>query len=118
VAGSVVPDGDHWNIHKTEWDYSMKGKHVKDTIMIVGYLVRNGSRYDILDYTAQVCVGHVIYDGNQWVIYLTMGYTVHADGRVGHIDENGDWQLEVDGGIFVGMMTTYDWLKRELTPVF
>jgi hypothetical protein len=64
-----------------------------------GFLVRNGKRYDILDYTRQVCVGHVIYDGNQWVIYLTVGYTVHADGRVGHIDQNGDWQLEVDGGI-------------------
>jgi hypothetical protein len=42
----------------------------------------------------------------------------NADGRVGHIDKNGDWQLEVDDGIFVWTTTIYDWLKRELTPVF
>jgi hypothetical protein len=104
--GTVTPYGDHWEIRAT------------DNILVNAYLVRNGNRYDILDYSARVCVGHIIYDGNQWVIYLTVGYTVHADGRVGHIDKNGDWQLEVDGGIFVWTTTIYDWLKRELTPVF
>jgi hypothetical protein len=121
VAGSVVPDGDHWNIHETEWDYSMKGKHVKDSIMISGYLVRNGNRYDILDYTASVCVGHVIQD----IIYMDAPlrgsyaqYYGRPDGRVGHIDKNGDWQLEVDGWLFPWMTLRHDWLKEEMTPVF
>jgi hypothetical protein len=120
VAGSVVPDGDHWNIHTTEWDYSKEGTHVKDSIMMEGYLVRNGSRYDILNYTASVCVGHVI----QGIIYSDMTAIVGEvtyggpDGRVGHIDQNGDWQLEVDGGISFWMTLEDDWLKREMTPVF
>jgi hypothetical protein len=106
-SGSVIPCGDHWEIQMTiaktpEW----------------GFVVRNGKRYDILNYSGEVCVGHIIYDGNQWVIYLTVGYTVHADGRVGHIDENGDWQMEVNSGVFIETGTRSSWLKRELTPVF